>query len=143
MNARRSRAREFTWSVIERNKAFSRTRPLRDLLTVTHGLGRVKPGVLGSARRGRRGLETPSEQVLTYFRTAHSPLQLRVPHTGCTQGSILVPSTCKHLVLPECDGCVLTQYLQVGASSLQTDHANKCSATSSSVWLHEAFVQPC
>ena len=43
----------------------------------------------------------------------------------------------------DCDGCVLTQYSQVGASSPQPYHTNKCTATTSSVWLHEAFVQPC
>jgi len=52
--------------------------------TVTHGLGRAAPGVWGSARGGRRGLETPSAQVLSYFRAAYSPLRLGVPHTGRT-----------------------------------------------------------
>ena len=61
-----------------------RTRSLQDHSTVTHGLGRAAPGVRGSARRGRRGLRTPSAQVLSYFRAAHSPLRLWVPHTGGT-----------------------------------------------------------
>jgi len=69
---------------------------LRDPSTVTHGLGRAAPGVWGSARGGRRGLETPSAQVLSYFRAAHSPLRLGVPHTG---GTLLGPARCTDLLM--------------------------------------------
>jgi len=78
------------YTIIQQNsESPPRTRPLTDLLTVTPGLGRAAPGVWGSARGGRGGLEIPSEQVLPYLRAVHSPLRLWVPHTG---GPLLGPA---------------------------------------------------